>query len=263
MKVENLLPEVYYKESRDFAYIGRLIELCLNYMKTGADCVGIGLNDPNIQSVMINLLINTLGFEARHTYLLQDIIYVASAFIEMLRNKGTKKSIDMAIRLLLNAQGIENPLDMDFVRYDTDENQQIKESTIRIFVPNALTDIVLLEDIFDYILPVGVTYVLTFFDTDVHQYKTDTSIYTDLNPENTSLVSIQQAPNKTLSQIRAMKEPNEQSEKYKDYTRLVNLGIGTIYTGVTDNADVSYTVEQKQNALMYEDNKVGGDDSSD
>ena len=36
MEVRKLVPDIYYKDSRDFSYIGRLFEVLINYMKTGA-----------------------------------------------------------------------------------------------------------------------------------------------------------------------------------------------------------------------------------
>ena len=43
MEVRKLVPDVYYRESRDFSYIGRLIEILVNYNKTGADLVKKGV----------------------------------------------------------------------------------------------------------------------------------------------------------------------------------------------------------------------------
>lgn len=62
MKVERMVPEIYYDKSRDFAYIGRLLEIVFNYMKTAADNVGVE-PDEDIDSNIIDLLVNTLGFE--------------------------------------------------------------------------------------------------------------------------------------------------------------------------------------------------------
>jgi hypothetical protein len=37
IKLQNYTPEIYYKESRDFQFIGRLFDLVLNAVKTDAD----------------------------------------------------------------------------------------------------------------------------------------------------------------------------------------------------------------------------------
>ena len=154
MKVEKMLPEVYYKESRDFAYIGRLLEIIFNYMKTASDCVNMHPDNENIDANVVDLLVDTLGFDSKHTYITKDLIFIASSFSELLRKKGTVDAINLAIRLLLNSQGVKKSADFNFV-----ENSALSELEIKI--PDELTDIVLLEDIFDYILPVGTTYKFT------------------------------------------------------------------------------------------------------
>lgn len=154
MKVEKMVPEVYYKESRDFAYIGRLLEIIFNYMKTASDCVNVGFNNENIDANCVDLIADTLGFDSKHKYITKDLIFVVSAFSKLLRQKGTSEAINLAIRLLLNSQGIKKSADFNFV-----ENSALNELEIKI--PDDLTDIILLEDLFDYILPVGTTYKFT------------------------------------------------------------------------------------------------------
>ena len=37
IKLQELTPSVYYEQSRDFQFIGRLYDIVLNYIKTNAD----------------------------------------------------------------------------------------------------------------------------------------------------------------------------------------------------------------------------------
>lgn len=160
MRVDNLVPEVYYRESRDFAYIGRLIEIVLNYMKTAADCVNINIDNENVDANIVELLVDTLGFELRHAYVNKDLIGISSAFSSLLKYKGSTSAIELAVRLLLNSQGIKNQADFDFCIFDPERAE------VQINIPDALSDIILLEDLFDYILPVGVTYKFTKFSNN-------------------------------------------------------------------------------------------------
>lgn len=152
MKVENLVPEVYYKESRDFSYIGRIFEVLLNYMKTNADLVDASLDSENIKSMLLDLLNSTLGFESRHNYITKDLIYLASCFSDLLRKKGTMEAIKQAIQLLLTSQNIALPSDVTIAEADSFE--------LNIILPSELTDVILLEDLFDYILPAGWTFTI-------------------------------------------------------------------------------------------------------
>ena len=102
MKVETLIPEVYYSQSRDFSYIGRLFEMLFNYMKTGADCIAVNPDSPNIDATTIELVALTLGFESKHRYTTRDLIYIISSFSSLIRKKGTIESINSAIKLLMN-----------------------------------------------------------------------------------------------------------------------------------------------------------------
>jgi len=157
MKVEKLLPEVYYSQSRDFSYIGRLFEILFNYMKTGADCIAVNPDSPNIDATTIELAALTLGFESKHKYTTRDLIYIISSFSDLIRKKGTKYAINTAIRLLMNSQKIyleENITDFVSTMFLEEANSFIFDITI----PEQLTDLILLEDIFDYILPAGVLY---------------------------------------------------------------------------------------------------------
>lgn len=180
MKVEKLLPEVYYKESRDFAYVGRLIEFALNYMKSAADCIDNNLKSEYENSNLIDLWIDTLGFDSKHVYTNRDLVILASAFYDLLQNKGNIRSIELAIRLILNAQGIRIDLtDNELCVFDT------KKMELQVNVPDNVTDLILIEDIFNYILPVGVVY--KFIRVGGNNAKHLTKV--QLNTKSSSIVS--------------------------------------------------------------------------
>lgn len=152
MRIEHMIPEVYYKESRDFAYVGRLLEILLNYIKTGADCVAANNDNQYANSNLLKLLIDTLGFNTKHAYINKDLAIVASAFSEILRNKGSLYAVDLAVRLMLNSQGFEEQEIYQNAIYDSAYHLLI------ISLPHSFKDVILLEDLLDYILPVGVIY---------------------------------------------------------------------------------------------------------
>ena len=60
IKLQDYTPEVYYRESRDFQFIGRLYDLVLNYVKTNADLIySLPLSD-NSDNQFIDLMAMTL-----------------------------------------------------------------------------------------------------------------------------------------------------------------------------------------------------------
>lgn len=151
MKLENILPEVYYKESRDFSYIARLIEILMNYMKTAADNVNRKNNNKNIDNYLLQLLTNTLGFKLKHNYNTKDLLAICTSLVELYRKKGSTSAITDAVQLLINSQGIDQKIVWK-------ENLKLENGNLTLSIPNTLTDTILIEDLFDYILPAGITY---------------------------------------------------------------------------------------------------------
>lgn len=158
MDVSKLLPEVYYKESRDFSYVGRILEVVFNYLKTGADIVGVNPNNENVPNEILELACATLGFESKHKYIKKDLVALASDFINLCRNKGSLHAVEEATRLLLTSQGISEEA---IVSVSDDDSH-----TIVIKIPHQMTDIILLEDIFEYILPSGTLFKFEYINKE-------------------------------------------------------------------------------------------------
>ena len=72
----------------------------------------------------------------------------------MLKKKGTLESIETCVRALFHTQNIQSRVRVEVnVPYP---------SNVMIYIPTILDDIVLLEDVFDYILPTGMTYTFNY-----------------------------------------------------------------------------------------------------
>lgn len=149
IKLQNYTPEVYYKHSRDFQFIGRLYDVVLNSIKTNVDTIYNMPFSDNFNTKLADLLAMTLGFKPKHPYNVKQLIALCSSFAEILRNKGNITSIEMACEALANAEGIREP-----ISYLLDE----ENCHIDFFVPEALSDVNLLKDLLEYILPAGMTY---------------------------------------------------------------------------------------------------------
>lgn len=185
MKVQNMVPEVYYKESRDFSYIGRLCEILFNYLKTNADIVNSNLI--NIDSDdLLNSLAYTLGFKPKHIYNNKDLLNICSSFVHIMKNKGTLYAIEECIKILLNSQHLEGtPICIP------DNNNYI----VTIGLPPGTQDIILLEDLLDYILPTGWIYRITTMGVinnlaiDKYEYTDKNTKYKKVSSQNISQVA--------------------------------------------------------------------------
>lgn len=205
MRTQNLVPDVYYKESRDFSYIGRLLEVLFNYSKTNTDLVKVSAMDKNIPSSLIDLLATTVGFESKHEYITSDLIAICSAFSYLLRNKGSLRAIEDAIYILLYTQGITYSPDIYYLTDNT--GHIIDRYHLVIEIPAEIKDVVLLEDLFEYILPVGFTYNFIYV-------KGDSSRSQETAIEMKDLVSVHQVTAMGSSQISG--DDNYSDEDYNN-----------------------------------------------
>ena len=147
IKLQNLTPEVYYKQSRDFQFIGRLYDIVLNYIKTNAANLSNLPVSPNMNEQLLNLLAFTLGFKPKKNYNSKQLLAICSVLPEIIKHKGSLQSVVVAVNALLTAEGITQALDYTI---------QPKQS-ITIYVSQQLNDLTLLSDILDYVLPAGLS----------------------------------------------------------------------------------------------------------
>lgn len=189
IKFQDLTPEVYYKKSRDFQYIGRLFDLVLNNAKMNTDIISSLLLNPDMDPRLLDLLALTLGFKSKHEYNTKQLAALCSIFPFVLRNKGSKLAIETACNALLNAEGITKGASIE-----------VDNQTISIFLPSELSDLNLLKDLLNYILPAGMSCSLIQEATLVPPSSTTVVNYQDyvVNYTNTSNDLWAEAKNKSI-----------------------------------------------------------------
>lgn len=159
IRTQTQVPSVYYIRSRDFQLIGRLYDLVFNSSKSFADgvfetAVGTG-GDANV----LDLLAKTLGFEVPRKYDISDLSSLCESFKSIVRNKGSKKAIEDCVKMMLYSQNINDNFDVDVINVYTDGDGN-KQSVykIQITIPQQMKDLALLEDMLEYVIPVGYRY---------------------------------------------------------------------------------------------------------
>lgn len=150
IKLYKRLPAIYYDNSRDFQAFARAHEVVLNYLKTNVDVAEALPFSNNFDISLLNLMALTLGFTSKHNYNTEDLFNLCSSFAEILKDKGSIESVEKTIRILLNAQRIKDSFHVEKDKED--------KYNLLIYIPVDMQDLVLLEDVFDYILPSGFTY---------------------------------------------------------------------------------------------------------
>ena len=145
IKLQELTPSVYYEQSRDFQFIGRLYDIVLNYVKTNADNLYTLPIGKNMDEKLLNLLAFTLGFQSKHHYNSKQLLAICSVLPLILKNKGSLNAILIAANSILYAEGINQALDYEF-----------KNNNLVLYLSQDLSDLTLLKDIMIYILPAGI-----------------------------------------------------------------------------------------------------------
>lgn len=186
IKLEDLTPKVYYTMSRDFQLLGRLYDLVLNSVNVDTQLLyylPLGINS-NINTM--DLLASTLGFVPRHKYNAKQLKAVCSVLPTIIKNKGSVKSVITLANTILHAEGISDSLEYSF-NYST--------QTLELMLPPELTDLTLLLDVMEYILPAGVNYAITHalpltipVETEL-DFDDNVTIYSQNNQLDTDLIS--------------------------------------------------------------------------
>ena len=149
IKTYKSTPSVYTHQSRDFQTIGHIFEAVFNSSKLATDMLDRMMPNPNFDERLLGLSTTTVGFIRKHEYNTLDLTMILNSFAYLLRIKGTRAAIESALHILLRSQGISDKYNIDI---------DSKNKTVTLYLSKRLEDIVLLTDLFDYILPFGFTY---------------------------------------------------------------------------------------------------------
>ena len=147
IKLQDLTPEIYTKQSRDFQFIVALYDIVLNHVKTNAANLYQLPIGKNMNEQLLNLLSLTLGFKATKNYNSKQLLAICSVLPEVLKNKGSINALIISANALLAAEGINQALDYSIE----------PKKSITLYLSQQLTDLNLLKDLLDYVLPAGIS----------------------------------------------------------------------------------------------------------
>lgn len=209
IKLQNLTPAVYYKQSRDFQFIGRLYDIVLNSVKTNAANLYNLPVGQNMDEQLLNLLAMTLGLKTSKHYNSKQLLAICSALPTILKHKGSIQALVLAVNALLTAEGVKQALDYTIV----------PKQGITLYVAQELTDLTLLTDLLDYLLPAGLSCMI------VKETQVVNKVETPL--EFTSNVTINKVPSRELSILADVQQELVESGVP---TSLTDLALGVVGT---------------------------------
>lgn len=159
-------PPVYSEESRDFQLFLRLYDSIVCSTKNDIDLIKYITDTKNCKTEILPLLQTKLGFKTQYSMSTDMLRAILEGFPELLRNKGSLKSIQQAINLFLKVLNIKTDL---VIYYSEDGNLQVQQAlsdhTIVIGINEAIDNYYVLEELMRYILPAGFGYVFYFYKT--------------------------------------------------------------------------------------------------
>lgn len=205
LKTQKLTPEIYYKESRDFQLLGRIYDFIFNYVKTEIDLIKTFPLNNNQDTSFIELLLKTLGFKPLKEYQINQLLALASVWINLIKNKGSLTAIDTLIKTILKIENIKENYTINL-----DLNQDIPTVIIQIREYINSQDIALIEEVLDYILPIGVSFIIQ-----------DVNLMNDITP-----LSIQLEENTSISST-----VREEISSLANGDNITETSIGYKYTG--------------------------------
>ena len=139
------VPTVYANASRDFQYIGWLINIVFNNVKHNVDVL-YNLPNTNSDPRLTEVLAMTLGFKIKRNYDQKQLAALVNILPSVLKCKGTEKAITMAGEALLAASGANGSFSC-----------KVNNNCLEVVLPKELVDTSLFEDLLPYILPAGMT----------------------------------------------------------------------------------------------------------
>lgn len=207
IKLEENTPKIYYSQSRDFQLIGRLYDIVLNSVKTNADLIYNINNTKLIDNQMLNLLAMSLGFKVTRNYNADQLRSICACLPYIMKNKGNIRAVRIACNAILSAESIDDPMDYGY-----------SNGQLTLYIPVALTDTSLLEDLMVYLLPAGISYTI------VKELKETVSAITELVVEDV---------------VRLYGDINRTAGVKSNYPETLSQITNTENLGVVDLADVS------------------------
>lgn len=212
VKTQNLVPHVYYKESRDFQYFGRLFDIIFNYCKTNTDL--LKKIDYKSQSNLIDLVIQTLGFEPISKTRIDSLYQLSLIWSSMIKNKGNMKSIETLLKSLLNFERSSANIDISPKMISTGNTY----NSLDINLSSDITDneIYLIEKVLDYILPVTVIYQIN----KVSVQSQETGYITQNEYAEADYISTTDVMSKDNSYMNIQSGYKSKDEKLKDINKI-------------------------------------------
>ena len=166
IRLQHKTPEIYSNESRDFQLLERLYDCICNGIQYNISTMPSILNTKKCRDIMLPLLQTKLGFFTRKEIDNYSLRYVLEIFPLLVKNKGSINAIKQALAMFLKLTNIDSSITVYYTKngLTIESGATIPSNTLVIGINAGFQDTLLLDEIFKYIVPVGVGYYFYFFN---------------------------------------------------------------------------------------------------
>lgn len=176
INVQEMTPQIYTEESRDFQLLSRLYDCVFNGMKFDTDSIVELIDTQQCRTSILQLLQTKLGFFTEKKIDDEKLRKVLECFPILVKNKGSLKAIKETLYLFLRMYSVSSDLEVYYLKTPYSEpfseempcvlaNGKFPENNSLVVKIHSFTtkpDITVLEEIFRYILPAGINYYIEF-----------------------------------------------------------------------------------------------------
>lgn len=228
-RLQENVPEIYTKSSRDFQLFCRIYDILNNAIRYSVKSTDYLLNPFLVNDTILPLLATRVGFFPKSEYNTHALRLIISVFPYMMKYKGSKNGIKIALNAILKAENNYGESIIIVSKDDTEDTASIVgDEKVMIYTEFPIKNELLLRDVLSYILPIG--------------YELEIGRYTSYNGDITTQNSVQDYPLQIKTKLTEI-------SKVVGFNELNNGNINfTLNPTIMSNSDItkntigSYTV---------------------
>lgn len=167
MRFQTRTPNEYCNQSRDFQLLCRLCDCVFNNTLFDIETMTDIINTKKCRDNILPLLQTKLGFFTNKDIISEQLRYVLEVFPILVKKKGSISAIIEAVTMYLKIYSIVSPVEAYYTKESIPLGRHvIPDNTVVIGITSGYQDTSILDEVFRYILPIGVGYYF-YFSSDL------------------------------------------------------------------------------------------------
>ena len=157
-RLQNNVPRVYVKESRDFQVLCRIFDALHGGVMYDITSMQSLISPLKIDDTLLRLYATKVGFFTNAELGDKVLRYIVAAFPYIIKNKGNKIGIEQAVAAILKAENIPEKFGVPITSIVEIDNTNY---VITVYAPLAVINKKALKEVLKYIIPTGYDYKIS------------------------------------------------------------------------------------------------------